>query len=59
MALYDLLLGLIHPPTRKGHNAWKALKAFNEGDSMNSRMKNAAYSSLIKAITKVPGATLI
>jgi hypothetical protein len=58
--VYDLLKSLAgngpllpfirpHEPTRDGRAAWKALKAYYEGDSMNSRMKNAAYNSLLKA----------
>jgi len=58
--VYDLLKSLAgngpllpfigpHEPTRNGRAAWKALKAYYEGDSMNSRMKNAAYNNLLKA----------
>ncbi len=58
--VYDLLKSLAgngpllpfirpHEHTRDGRVAWQALKAFYEGDSMNSRLKDAAYNNLLKA----------
>jgi hypothetical protein len=35
--------------TRNGRGAWKALKQYYEGDSMNTRQKNAAYKAIQKA----------
>jgi hypothetical protein len=31
-----------HEPTRNGRAAWKALKAYYQGDSMNARMKKCS-----------------
>jgi hypothetical protein len=58
--IYDLLKSLassgplqpfIRPyePARNGRGAWKALRAYYEGDSMKARQKTSAYASIQKA----------